>query len=252
MKQPRRIIVFIGPSLPETGLPAGLDAEIRAPAAQGDIAAAVLEHRDCVIALVDGVFQRAPAVRHKEILWAMHRGAVVFGASSMGALRAAELARYGMRGRGFIYRWYRRHALAPDDAVAILHAPEALGAIALSDALIDLRIRFRRARRAGKIDRASEEAMVRAASDLHYSDRTLSAVLTRVRLAGIDVALEHVLDGSSSQKQLDASALLDEIVLRQSNDCWPTSPIKQEFVLTDAFARDMAEGGFPLDTFSND
>jgi len=251
MKQPRRIIVFIGPSLPDGGLPAGLDAEIRAPAAQGDIAAAVLDHPDCVIALVDGVFQRAPAVRHKEILWAMHQGAVVFGASSMGALRAAELAQYGMQGRGFIYRWYRRHALAPDDAVAILHAPEALGAIALSDALIDLRIRFRRARRAGKIERATEEAMVRTASDLHYTDRTLSAVLTRVRLAGIDIPREHLLGDSNSQKQRDAGALLDEIGIRQSNDCWPTSPMKPNFVLTDAFAQDMAEGGFPLDTFSD-
>ena len=41
--------------------------------------------------IIDGSFQSQPAVRHKEILWALSRGIPVIGAASMGALRAAEL-----------------------------------------------------------------------------------------------------------------------------------------------------------------
>ena len=43
------------------------------------------------ILIIDGVFQSEPAVRHKEILWALSLGVPVVGAASMGALRAAEL-----------------------------------------------------------------------------------------------------------------------------------------------------------------
>ena len=46
--------------------------------------------------IVDGSFQWTPAVWHKEILWAMGRGVHVFGAASMGALRAAELDGFGL------------------------------------------------------------------------------------------------------------------------------------------------------------
>ena len=53
-----------------------------------------------VIGLVDGVFERVPAVWHKEILFALSEGVHVYGAASMGALRAAELDTFGMRGVG--------------------------------------------------------------------------------------------------------------------------------------------------------
>ena len=56
--------------------------------------------RPVAIGLIDGYFERVPSVSHKEILWAMSQGIVVIGAASMGALRAAELAPFGMLGVG--------------------------------------------------------------------------------------------------------------------------------------------------------
>ena len=53
-----------------------------------------------VIGLVDGVFEDRPTVWHKEILWALDRGVRVLGAASLGALRAAECAPFGMEGVG--------------------------------------------------------------------------------------------------------------------------------------------------------
>ena len=42
-----------------------------------------------------GAFASVPAVRHKEILWALSEGIPVIGAASIGALRAAELTAFG-------------------------------------------------------------------------------------------------------------------------------------------------------------
>ena len=76
------------------------------PAAQGDVYRAALS-RPVAIGLVDGYFERVPAVWHKEILWALSQGIHVFGSASMGALRAAELAPFGMVGVGAIFEAYR-------------------------------------------------------------------------------------------------------------------------------------------------
>ena len=73
--------------------------------------------------IVDGYFDTVPSVWHKEILVAMQRGVHVFGASSMGALRAAELHPFGMVGIGQVYEWYRDGTIDADDEVAVAHGP---------------------------------------------------------------------------------------------------------------------------------
>src|SRR5690242_12155833 len=101
------IVVFLGPTLPPEQASRHLDALYLPPAEQGSIFRVARTLQPRVIALIDGSFAKVPAVRHKEVLWALSRGIAVYGAASMGALRAAELGRFGMRGHGLIYRWYR-------------------------------------------------------------------------------------------------------------------------------------------------
>ncbi len=250
MQTKRPLVVFIGPSLPPGGLPQALEADIRPPAAQGDIAAVSLEAKDCVVALIDGVFQGAPAVRHKEILWAIDRGATIFGAASMGALRAAELSDHGMHGRGLIYRWYRRYALAPDDAVAVLHTPEELGAVAITEALVDLRIQVKNSRKKGNITSPQESALVLAASQLHYTERRLKTVLDSARKNGANISTSDLVKPGCTQKQFDAQLLLDELTDRQKSGSWPPASTAGTFVPTDAFRQDLADAGFSLDSFS--
>ena len=79
--------------------------------------------KPAAIGMVDGYFDGVPAVWHKEVLWALQAGIAVFGASSMGALRAAELHSFGMRGIGRIFEDYRDGRLTDDDEVALLHGP---------------------------------------------------------------------------------------------------------------------------------
>lgn len=244
----RPIIIFAGPSVGSETVPEELDAEFRGPAAQGDIVEAVQQRGICIVALIDGLFQGVPAVRHKEILWAMDQGALVYGAASMGALRAAELWPFGVQGRGLVYRWLRRHALAPDDAVAVLHAPQELGGGALTSALVDLRMGFKRARRDGLIDRGIESELSTAATRLHYTNRTLTNVMREVSAHRQDLPDLDLEDLNLPQKQRDAALLLHELRDRQRDGNWPVPHSVPKFFATDVFLHDMVTGGISLDT----
>ena len=117
-----KIIVFLGPSLDLPSAKKILDAEYRPPAKRGDILDAIADKAD-IIGLIDGVFHQDCAVAHREILAAVKKGIKVIGASSMGALRAAEMDTLGMVGIGKIYRMYKEGTLVSDDEVALVFDP---------------------------------------------------------------------------------------------------------------------------------
>src|SRR6185503_9427900 len=116
-----KVYLFTGPSLSAEEGKKELDAIYRPPAAQGDVYRAALD-APRAIGIIDGYFERIPSVSHKEVLWAMAQGIHVFGSASMGALRAAELAAFGMEGVGVIYEAFKRGELDADDEVAVAHA----------------------------------------------------------------------------------------------------------------------------------
>ena len=219
-------VLFLGPTLSAEEAQAALAAAgaadgvvILPPAAQGDVYRAVRDHRPAVIGLVDGYFHQAPSVWHKEILWAMASGVAVFGAASMGALRAAELHAFGMIGIGAIFDAYRTGRFAPfddpfenDDEVAVLHGPPETGYLRLSEALVDIRRGLADAQVAGRVDAAARTALLAAAAALPFGDRSLDAMLDAaapVVSPDVRLALRDWWDGHAvSQKRADALALL--------------------------------------------
>src|SRR4051812_48389616 len=108
-----KIYIFTGPTLSAAEGRRELDAVFLPPAAQGDVYRASLD-APAAIGIVDGYFERVPAVWHKEILWAMSQGIHVYGAASMGALRAAELAAFGMVGVGAVFKAFFTGELEDD------------------------------------------------------------------------------------------------------------------------------------------
>ena len=100
------VLVFAGPTVAARHADSAIDAVWLAPAARGDVHRAVTLLRPRAIGIVDGYFQWVPSVHHKEILWALTRGVHVYGSGSMGALRAAELADFGMIGVGRVFEAY--------------------------------------------------------------------------------------------------------------------------------------------------
>ena len=99
-------VVFAGPSIYGLAKHTLAGIELRPPAACGDILRACRSDVSR-IGLVDGVFETSPSVWHKEILFALSRGIRLFGAASMGALRAAECHHFGMEGLGRIFEQYK-------------------------------------------------------------------------------------------------------------------------------------------------
>jgi hypothetical protein len=205
-------VVFIGPTIAAAEARTQLDARFLPPAAQGDVLRAA-RGRPPAIGLVDGYFDRVPAVWHKEILWALTAGVHVFGAASMGALRAAELAPFGMRGVGWIFACYRAGVLEDDDEVAVAHAPAEAGFAAMSEAMVNIRCTLAVAQSAGVLRPSTRSALEWTAKDLFYADRHYPPLLARAGRAGapadeLDRFREWLPAGRVDRKRLDAIEML--------------------------------------------
>jgi hypothetical protein len=189
--------------------------EWRPPIRQGEVYRAALTG-PVVIGIVDGYFEVVPTVWHKEILWAMAQGIHVFGAASIGALRAAELDCFGMRGIGQIYEAFRDGVLEDDDEVAVLHGPEELGYPPLTEAMVNIRATFAEAMRSGVLTPALAVRLTEIAKALFYKKRTYDAVLEAAAASGLPAAPLRDFaawppSGRIDQKRRDAEAMLDAI-----------------------------------------
>jgi hypothetical protein len=120
-----KILVYLGPSLSLAKAREILPQAIyRPPARQGDIVTDVVNFSPNRIILIDAEFRQNLSPWHKEIVYALQYPGVkaVYGASSMGALRAAELDWLGMVGVGRVYEWYRDGVTEDDSEVALNYA----------------------------------------------------------------------------------------------------------------------------------
>lgn len=231
------VCIFAGPTLPPRDEARTQAATWLPPAKHGDVYRAVTLLRPSAIGIVDGYFQWVPSVWHKEILWAMQQGVHVFGAASMGALRAAELAPFGMRGVGRIFEAYRTGVLAPDasepfeddDEVAMVHGPAESGYIAVSEAMVNIRCTFANAERAGVIARDTRLRIVAIAKALYFPGRSYGHVLEIARAQGLPadqlIALEAWLPAACvNQKREDAVAMLEAMRNFLARDPAPATP----------------------------
>lgn len=163
------------------------------PAAAGDILQ--LSGRDYDrVCLIDGFFDDRPAPWHKEIMVLMAEGVEVFGASSMGALRAAELDRHGMVGFGRIYQAFRSGLLSGDDEVALIHAPRSLGWAPLSVPLVELRATLCLLVRRRTLDGVTARRVLRVASEIFYADRDWPEMVRQCVETGIDKAIMSMIE----------------------------------------------------------
>jgi hypothetical protein len=236
------IFVFAGPSL------ARADAAVPGltylpPAAEGDIYRATREGPRA-IALIDGYFEAQPAVWHKEILWAMYQGIHVFGAASMGALRAAELWSFGMQGAGVIYRAYRRGVLIDDAEVAVLHGPAELNYPSVTEALVNVRANLSRAQAQGVLSREARRLVLQSAAAVYYKDRTWERILAAAVQNGMAAEDAASLKGwlktnSFDLKRRDAGSLIRLVQEREDSFDEPLQ-VSYEFEDT-TFWRDLVD-----------
>jgi hypothetical protein len=225
-------VVFVGPTLPralvQDVLPA---AQLEGPAGCGDIYRAVRDGASTVV-LIDGYFDQRLSVWHKELLFALSRGARAYGAASMGALRAAELSRFGMIGVGRIFDWYLTGVIEADDEVAIVHESAERGFRPVSEAMVNLRATFLYAESAGVIGAATCAKLIELGRSIFYPSRTFRAVLSQAAEQGVSSAeLSRLRDWLGArpgnvvdQKRADALALLERVRVDSLERVAPEKP----------------------------
>ncbi|QMW23270.1 TfuA-like protein [Sandaracinobacteroides saxicola] len=224
--------VFLGPSLPLPAAHALLEtAHFHPPAAAGDIyaVARILGAGDRIL-LIDGLFEQTAAVWHKELLFALERGVALYGASSMGALRAAELDAFGMIGIGRIYAAISRGELTDDDEVAVVHADATQGYRSLSAAMVSLRFGLAGLRDSGVLVPKAHDHLVAAMKALPYAERSWPAAIAEARRIGLGAtALDGLrLSASSDAKSADARAALSRVAMEEGAS---TLPSRVDFTL---------------------
>jgi TfuA protein len=160
-------IVYLGPSLPKPEAARLLAADFRPPVRRGDLLKCPPER---VVVIIDGEFGQSLSVSPKEILGLLDRGTCVIGASSMGALRAAELESCGMVGCGWVFESYRSGRIVRDDEVALTFSPFDLQPLTVP--LVNVRCWVERLQEAELIDALTARRMLRCVERIFYADRT--------------------------------------------------------------------------------
>jgi hypothetical protein len=218
------IPIFAGPSLWGCELPETF--EWRPPARAGDLIG-LLDDPPERLCLIDGLFDACAAPWHKELLLLMAAGTRIYGAASMGALRAAELDQFGMTGVGAVYEAYRDGLLDGDDEVALVHGPERWGWKPLTVPMVEVRATLISACRAGLLQHERARLVRRCAHDIHYDRRDWRAIeqecvgrklLTMSEAQALQ--LMHV-----PLKQLDALLCVQAALQHDKADVRPTPPI---------------------------
>lgn len=224
------VVVFCGSTVSSAEVRGRIDAICLPPAKHGDILRAVnMTPKPRAIALIDGLFRTVPAVRHKEILWALSQGVHVFGASSMGALRAAELHEFGMVGVGSVFSAYRSGEIEDDDEVAVEHGPAEIGFLQLSDAMVDIRATLAAALHDRVLGHPTAACLLHVAKQLFYARRNWPDLLELARGNGCDASEIATLQawlpsGRVDLKRRDALELLETVRAFMATDPPPFKP----------------------------
>jgi hypothetical protein len=204
------IVVFLGPSLERSAAEHLLAAWYAPPAKRGDITRAAAGGAR-IITLIDGVFFQNDAVGHREILSALKSGVRVIGASSMGALRAAELCTLGMEGVGLIYELYRDGVLISDDEVALVYDPESY--TPLSEPLINIRCTLKKAVDLGILGKETAGTLKEIAISCYFPDRTWDTLYESagplIPARDLERIKVFIQENAVDQKKMDAISALN-------------------------------------------
>jgi hypothetical protein len=196
------IFVYLGPSLPVAIARSLLNATYLPPLKRGDLANLPPDAK--TVGIIDGVFHHSLAESPKEVLTLLERGVRVYGASSIGALRAAETHIYGMVGIGTIFQMYRDREIDADDEVAVAYDPSTNRAV--SEPLVNIRLALRIAVEQGIISGREADQIISAMKCTYYPSRSWQLV------ASMSPALAPFLESAHfDQKRNDALLLLQTL-----------------------------------------
>lgn len=187
-------------------------ASVRPPVKQFDVLHDIRE-RYHVVVIIDGVFHQTPAVSPSEIMDALRRGMLVYGCSSMGALRAAELWPHGMHGHGKIFEWAKSDRNFRDDFPGQAFSNEGGEMRALSITYVDFVFNLIRLHEEGHVSTTDRRYLEMTFRNIFYPERTVGAMMARLKKTRPDLAsvARTALTELGSQKRRDALATLERV-----------------------------------------
>jgi TfuA protein len=167
------------------------------------------------VGIIDGYFlQDYPPTPIEVYNLLRKRGVRVFGSSSLGALRAVELKKFGMAGIGKIFELFSKGVIDSDDEVAVTFTGYAGYK---SDALIDIRYNLFLASKNNIIDNDTKRIILRVSKDTYFPYRTYGDIMDESKRLfpsqrkQIDDFGEYLVKNKRSLKEKDAMELLKAI-----------------------------------------
>lgn len=207
-------VIFLGPSLSRDKARKILNADYRPPAKKGDLLQLILKEVN-IVGLIDGYFlQDYPPTPIEVYNLVRKRNVKVLGSSSLGALRAVELGKYGMIGIGKIFRLFRDGILESDDEVAVTFTDYTNYK---SEALIDIRYNLFLAQKYKIIDNMTGRSILKISKQTYFPYRTYEDILDKCKLkypeihSQLESFRDYILNNKRSLKEMDAVRLLKHI-----------------------------------------
>ena len=167
--------MFAGISINKHSILDKINADVLGPVKRGDLSNMRGER---VIVLIDGEFGQNLSVSPKEILSAMDSGSYVIGASSMGALRAAELDGFGMKGVGWVYNRFASAMERREDEVALTFNPASGKALTIP--MVDILYWIELLLGNCAISKSEARGIEKAGRAIFFADRTKDRYLAKL------------------------------------------------------------------------
>lgn len=207
-------IIYLGPTLSREKAIKILDADYRDPAKKGDFLMLSQDSDEKkYVGFIDGVFLHDYPPSPIEVYHlATRKNIELIGASSLGALRAVELEKFGMKGIGKIFQLYKNGIINADDEVAVTFTRE--NNILQSEAMIDIRFNLFLAYKKGIITNQTKKRIAKIAKNIYFPFRNYEDIikLTQRQFPSIYNELEsfrsYILKNRDSLKARDAIKLL--------------------------------------------
>jgi hypothetical protein len=221
----KKPIIFLGPSLSHEKARKILQADFRGPAKKGDLLRASGDIDDStIVCLVDALFlQDYPPSPIEVYQLMLNKNIKLYGAASLGALRAVELEKFGMIGMGKIFELYKKGKLTADDEIAVTFVE---GEHQLqSEAMIDIRFNLFLAHRMGIINEITKKTIAKVAKNIYFPYRNYTDILdqTQKQYPAISKDLKsfrtYIIKNRQSLKERDTIKLINYVkhLLTESN-----------------------------------
>jgi hypothetical protein len=167
-------VIFLGPTLSIEKAKEILDADYKPPAKKGDLLN-LIPSSVKLVGVIDGYFlQDYPPTPIEVYNLLRKKNLMVFGSSSLGALRAVELKKFGMVGIGKIFDLFLKGVIDSDDEVAVTFTGYSGYK---SDALIDIRYNLFLAQKNKIIDKNTKRNILQIAKKTYFPYRTYNDII---------------------------------------------------------------------------